>query len=340
MSFTYAVQTAVRRSDCETATQKCVMHALARLSNETGEVLRSTKMIASVAQTCVRVVKRVLHELAALKKIRILSQGKQTGHYQILGLSTLEEKKIDSFRMEIADAVRLLALPTRVSRIFQAFAVYSSKNGNNIFPAIETIQHDTKYSMKVVRETLRWLLLTGMMAEDTDCINGKYQARTGYKIPGWNTLAGTLSVRDEQIQQIVSLYEQRHRQYYASQHDLQTASKEQLVEDFGDDLTETLTSELAELVEDQKGELAEVFADPGSQESPKEETAPHPALTLQQQVHTRRHSSEALKEQALSRIQQYQRLLDDPDTNDFMRDLARKGIGTWRIKYEQYNLIN
>ena len=328
MSFTYAVQTAVRKADCETATQKCVMHALARLSNETGEVLRSTKIIANVARVCQDVVIKVLHQLATLKKIRILSQGNETGHYQILGLPTQADTKIDSFRMEIADAVRLLPLPPRVSRIFQAFAVYSSKNGNNIFPALETIQHDTKYSMKVVRETLRWLLLTGMMAEDADCINGKYQSRTGYKIPGWNALAGTLSISDEQIQQITLLHKQRNRRYYESRGDFAEASREQLVEDLGDDLAETLTNELAEPekqepAKDWGDDLAEAFAEP---EPPKEDPAPapHPA------------PFDELREQAYSRMQQYQRLLDDPTTNEFMRGLALRGVGTWREKYEQY----
>ncbi len=209
----HAIQTDVRQRHLETPVQKRVLMALASLSNENGEVNRSIPELCTVAQACPHTIMRVLRELEELEEISILSVQRVRGHYRINRLPNEDKPRIDSIRTPIADAIRMLPLPVRISEIFRALAKYASRSGNNIFPSLKTISRDTCYSEKVVRETVHWLLVVGFIAPD-ECVNPKYQTRSGYKIPGWNFLTQQLAISDEQVEQIKALYRQRHNRYW------------------------------------------------------------------------------------------------------------------------------
>ena len=210
----HAIQTAVRPRQVETPLQKRVLQALATLADEHGEIHYSLAEICSRAQCSENSVMKALHQLADLGEIAIHSGKRQRGNYHINDLPADKKPKIDSIRSEIVNQIRLLPLPVRISVIFQALASYASRTGNNIFPSEATIARDTGYSSRVVRETVKWLIEVEMLALDADCINPKYQARKGYKIPGWNRQAGLLTITEEQISQIKQLYQSRHRSYY------------------------------------------------------------------------------------------------------------------------------
>jgi len=213
----HAIQTYVRRRPLDTPVQKRILQALAGLADENGEINRSLPEIAARAQACRKTVIRVLHELADLEEILILNTQRVRGHYRINHLPGDEKPRIDSLRMPIVEAIRLLPLPVRVSVIFQAMAKYASRQGNNIFPSLKTLMRDTGYCKPIIQETVRWLLRTGFIQLDKDCINPNYQARAGYLIPGWNANAQLLLISEEQIDQIKVLYRHHNQHYWARQ---------------------------------------------------------------------------------------------------------------------------
>lgn len=210
----HAIMTDVRQRPVDSHTQKRILKALASVADEDGYIDRSIPELCVVTQASENTVIRILHELAGLDHISILSTPRCRGRYRINQLPEGDKPRIDSIRTPILEAIRLLPLPVRISEIFRALAAYASRNGDNIFPSFKTIVRDTCYSEKVVRETVRWLLVAGFIQIDKDCINPKYQARTGYKIPGWHALSGQLAISDEQIEQVKRLYQLRHRKYY------------------------------------------------------------------------------------------------------------------------------
>jgi hypothetical protein len=210
----HAIQTDVRQRKMETSVQKRVMNALASMADENGEVNRSLAEIALKAQACTKTVVNALHKLANQGEILILNRQRVKGHYRINKLPDTEKPRIDSLRTPIVEAIRLLPLPVRVSVIFQALGKYASRSGNNIFPSVKTIVRDTGYSKLTIQETIRWLLRVGLIAPDKDCINPKYQSRSGYKIPGWNANAQLLTISEELIGQIKTLHRRRHKRYW------------------------------------------------------------------------------------------------------------------------------
>lgn len=223
----HAVATAVRSRTLETHMQKRVLAALASFADETGMVHHALPDICTLAQASKKTVIQTIHQLAELRELDIHSCPGQRGHYQIKHLP--ERKKIDSFRTPIMHAIRSYReLPTRVSIIFQALAAYAGRQGNNIFPSAKTIARDTGYAIKTARETVRWLLRAGILAQDTDCVNHKYQSRSGFKIPGWNAEQESLMLWPEQLDEIKLLYQSRHRKHYGL--DDQEQQEEQTLE--------------------------------------------------------------------------------------------------------------
>ncbi len=283
-----AIVTDVRQRPLDTHTHKRILQALARLADENGYVDRPLPDICTAARASENTVIRILHELEALGEISILSSPRVRGRYRILRLPDDPTPRLASIRTDIIEAIRLLPLPVRIATIFAALAAYASRNGDNIFPSLKTIQRDTCYSEKVVRETVRWLLRAGFIEADKGCINPKYQARIGYRIPGWHALAGQLAISDDQIEQIKRLYQLRHRKYYGLDESVAPDQDDvSWLEDQGFDFdgyqgdgeeapTESVEDELMDDVEDQG------FAPQGDEEAPTaldyNQPAPPPSL--------------------------------------------------------------
>ena len=282
----HAIQTDVRKRPLDTPVQKRVLQTLAALADENGEVYRSIPDIAARALACPRTVLRVLHELADQGEILILSSERVRGHYRINSLPDNEKPPVDSLRMPIADAIRLLPLPVRVSVIFQALSKYASRTGNNIFPSVRTLMRDTGYSKQIVQETLRWLLQTNFIAPD-DCVNPNYQMRTGYKIPGWHPLSPILTIDKAQIEQIKALYRRRHRGYWGDQEEEAGQDESNWLEDHSFDFDEYNLGNTIQLDDDEGEELGgeasteepvSAQQNPQEVEAEEEDAAPLPFL--------------------------------------------------------------